>query len=88
MHVPLLQVEYASVVSQLAATAQAFLEQQQRRRLQRLAAAAEEGPAAAAAAAGGEGSGGQGLMNYDEEVGLIQGLFADYGQFLPAVLVL
>ncbi|KAI3438322.1 hypothetical protein D9Q98_000756 [Chlorella vulgaris] len=55
----MVQVEYAACITQLACTAQAFLEQLQRRRLQRAASS----PAGAATAP---------LLNYDEEVGVLR----------------
>lgn len=60
-----LQVEYACVVSLLAATAQGFLEQQQRRGLRQLQRQAQAGGLSGPTGAGAAPS----ILNYDEEVG-------------------
>lgn len=63
------QVEYASCIAQLAATAQAFLEQLQRRRLQPLAGSGAATSGSAPGSGSGSSMGSTLLLNFDEEMG-------------------
>jgi hypothetical protein len=62
------QVEYAACITQLASTAQAFLEQLQRRRLQQSVGSTGSGGAGGSSFITGSSGGGALPLNFDEEV--------------------